>query len=75
LGYFRAAGDFVYAERIAGYGSDCLDDDASLDTVIRIYIAYMVKNPKQMDRPMFYGAKLALNESYPCLKPKPVTKP
>jgi hypothetical protein len=44
----------------------CPPDEASLGTVLRIYLNFMVKNPTYMDRPRREGVRAALKESYPC---------
>ena len=41
-------------------------DEASLGTTVRVYLAYMEKNPKLMDKVMIAGVIGALRESYPC---------
>jgi hypothetical protein len=35
-------------------------------TLIRVYVAYMEKNPTLLDQPRRNGAALALADSYPC---------
>jgi hypothetical protein len=48
---------------------------ASMGTTIRVYVAYMDKNPKLMDEWMITGVGRALRENYPCPDPKPAPKP
>lgn len=60
-GYFNAFGDIN--ELIPS--SICIDD-ATLGTVIRVYVTYMEKNPKLMDDLMIVGVMRALKDAYPC---------
>jgi hypothetical protein len=43
----------------------CLTD-ASLDTVIRVYLAFMEKNPKYLDYEKWKTLTMALHDAYPC---------
>jgi hypothetical protein len=43
-------------------------DGASLGTIIRIYVAYMQKNPKFMDADKNLGLYAAMISAYPCKK-------
>lgn len=65
LGYFRGFGDY---NAMAG-SSICLDR-AHTGTVIRVYVAYMEKNPKFLDDMMIIGVIYALKDAYPCPVPK-----
>jgi hypothetical protein len=65
LGYFRGFGDY---NAMAG-SSICLDR-AHTGTAIRVYVAYMEKNPKYLDDAMIIGVIYALKEAYPCPAPK-----
>lgn len=46
---------------------------AGLDTLARVYVIYMQKNPKLMDEGRALGLLLALKDSYGCHK-QPATK-
>jgi Rap1a immunity proteins len=61
LGYFRGFGDLN-----AMVGSSVCLDRASTGTVIRVYVAYMEKNPKYLDDAMVIGVIYALKDGYPC---------
>jgi len=56
---------------ISGY-SDAANDEhfcastATMGTIVRVYLAYMDKNPKMFDLPRGYGLELALRDAYPC---------
>jgi Rap1a immunity proteins len=69
-GYFMAFNDFYNVEAT----TMCLDG-ASMGTTIRVYVAYMEKNPKLMDAWMITGVGQALRENYPCPDPKPALNP
>jgi len=43
----------------------CLTD-ASLDTLIKVYLAFMEKNPKYLDYEKWKTLTMALHNSYPC---------
>ncbi len=64
LGYFTA---FVDMNELQGHSSICLDN-ASEGTMIRVYVAYMDRNPKLMDELMILGVVSALHDGYPCHK-------
>ena len=40
--------------------------DASLDTVIKVYLAFMEKNPKYLDYEKWKTLMMALHDAYPC---------
>ncbi len=42
--------------------------DATLNTIVRVYVAYMQKNPKLMDEGKALGLLLALTDAYACPK-------
>jgi hypothetical protein len=63
-GYFAAFTDM----NSVLHSSICLGD-ASLGTEIRVYAAYMGKNPKLMDELMIVGVMRALKDAYPCGTP------
>ncbi len=65
-GYFHAFGD--YNDMNSG-SSICLSN-ARVGTSIRVYSAYMEKNPKGLDAPMIVGVIQALKDAYPCQSPK-----
>lgn len=52
---------------LQGHSSICLGD-ASEGTMIRVYVAYMDRNPKLMDELMILGVVSSLHDSYPCHK-------
>ena len=43
---------------------------ASLDTIARVYVLYMQRNPKLMDEGRALGLLLSLKSSYACLRPE-----
>ena len=45
-------------------------DDASIATIIRVYVDYMQRHPKSMDDYRALGLLSALMENYPCPKKK-----
>jgi len=56
---------------VSGYADSGNDErfcasEATMGTIVRVYLAYMDKNPKLFDMPRAYGLELALRESYPC---------
>jgi hypothetical protein len=63
-GYFSAFTDM----NSVLHSSVCLEG-ASLGTEIRVYIAYMGKNPKLMDELMIVGVMRALKDAYSCHRP------
>lgn len=65
-GYFHGFGD--YNDMNSG-SSICLGG-ASVGTSIRVYVAYMEKNPKLLDDAMIIGIVHALKDTYPCPAPK-----
>lgn len=65
-GYFHGFGD--YNDMNTG-SSICLGG-ASVGTSIRVYVAYMEKNPKLLDDAMIIGVIQALKDAYPCPTPK-----
>jgi hypothetical protein len=40
--------------------------EATMGTIVRVYIAYMDKNPKLFDAPKAVGLDSAMREAYPC---------
>jgi len=66
LGYFRGFGDY----NAMNSGSSICLDNATTGTIIRVYVAFMEKNPKNLDEEMIFGAIYALKETYPCKDPK-----
>jgi hypothetical protein len=46
----------------------CPGDHARLGTVVRVYLAFMDKNPKLLDQPKWLGLGLSLADAYPCPK-------
>ena len=40
--------------------------DTSLDTAIRVYLAFMEKNPKYLDYEKWRTLTMALHDAYPC---------
>ena len=64
-GYFRGFGDLN-----AMLGSSVCLDGASTGTSIRVYVAYMEKNPKFLDDAMIIGVIYALKDAYPCPIPR-----
>jgi Rap1a immunity proteins len=61
LGYFEA---FVDVSDLL-HSTLCIKD-ARLATLIRVYLAYMEKNPKLLDKPKIFGVAYAMIESYTC---------
>ncbi len=70
----RAGGDLQSATECTAYidgftesGNSlfCMDS-SSVATVVRIYVAYMQKNPKLLDQPKSLGLLDALMGDYPC---------
>jgi hypothetical protein len=61
LGYFRGFGDVVSLIDSSGI---CLAH-ARTGALIKVYVAYMNKNPKQLDDPEILGVVAAMHESYP----------
>ena len=61
IGYFTAFWEFNGLE-----GTSICRNEARLGTTIRVYLAYMEKNPKLMDDAMIVGVIGALKETYPC---------
>ena len=61
----------AYVRGFADLAREVLDDriclkDASYMTMIRVYVSYMQKNPKEMDLLPVLGVWAALQEAYPC---------
>lgn len=46
----------------------CVSEGTAPETLIRLYVQYMEKNPKLLDENLAYGVALALRENYPCHK-------
>jgi len=68
VGYFEGMGDVIQF-----YGSTGLCfKDARVGTIIRVYVAYMEKNPKLLDDWKIGGVIAAMKDSYSCpVKPSP----
>ena len=49
-------------------GTVCIEEDVPMGTLIRVYLAYMVRNPKMMDDYKAIGVYGAYKETYPCKK-------
>jgi hypothetical protein len=64
-GYITAFGEF---NDMAGTAI-CLAG-STIGTTVRVYVAFMEKNPKFMDDMMIIGVVHALKETYPCPAPK-----
>jgi hypothetical protein len=47
-------------------GNNVCVSDATMGTIVRVYVAYMDKNPKLFDAPRAVGVGLALKDAYPC---------
>ena len=60
-GYFEGFSDVATLNET----SLCIKS-ARIGTLIRVYVAYMEKNPKLLDSPKIIGVVLALKESYTC---------
>lgn len=60
-GYFEGFSDVVTLNE----SSLCIKN-ARIGTLIRVYIAYMEKNPRYLDSPKIIGVIFALKESYAC---------
>jgi hypothetical protein len=50
----------------AGAPNACPPDEASLGTMLRLYVAYMDGHPKLLDEHRLIGLRQALREAYPC---------
>jgi hypothetical protein len=50
---------------VYGGGSLCFKE-ASAGTLVRVYVAYMQRNPKLLDDDKYVGLGLALRDSYQC---------
>jgi len=61
FGYFEG-----YSNVVSLNGSQLCLGNARIGTLIRVYIAYMEKNPKELDDPNVFGVTHALRESYSC---------
>ena len=61
FGYFEG-----YANVATFDGSALCLGGARIGTMARVYVAYMEKNPKELDYPNVIGATEALKESYGC---------
>jgi len=59
IGYVSGFSDSATGEHFCA-------SDATMGTIVRVYLAYMDKNPKMFDLPRGIGLELALRESYPC---------
>jgi hypothetical protein len=46
-----------------------------MGTTIRVYVAYMEKNPKLIDEWMITGVLRSLMDNYPCFEPKSTPNP
>jgi hypothetical protein len=64
-GYFRGFGDLNDMR-----GSTICLSSASSGPTIRVYVAFMEKNPKLLDAPMIVGVVDALVDAYPCQAPR-----
>lgn len=62
LGYIDAFGD-SFPREASGI---CTDEHVTIGTLIRVYLAYMDKNPKLLDANRESGLALALADAYPC---------
>jgi hypothetical protein len=62
IGYFHGIEDII---EVYGSTGVCIKD-ASLGTVIRVYMAYMEKHPKLLDDLEVAGVLEALHDSYSC---------
>jgi len=60
-GYFEGFSDVATLNET----SLCIKN-ARIGTLIRVYVAYMDKNPKLLDSPKIIGVIFALKESYTC---------
>ena len=68
LGAGRCLG-YVQGLAIGAYAKPFMcNESATVETTIRVYIAYMDKNPKQRDEQEAIGVVHALSEAYPCSK-------
>lgn len=62
---------FTDSQLLSSDALTCVPPDATTGTIARIYVLYMQKNPKELDRPRYVGLIVALVDSYPCpTKPK-----
>jgi hypothetical protein len=59
IGYISGFTDSVNGDHICA-------SDATMGTIVRVYIAYMDKNPKLFDAPRAVGLDLALKDAYRC---------
>jgi hypothetical protein len=60
LGYVTGLTDALVSKRLV-----CVSD-GNTTTFVRVYIAYMDKNPKLFDQPINAGVEDAITEAYPC---------
>jgi hypothetical protein len=44
----------------------CTSSESTMGTYLRVYVAYMQKNPKLLDTRRSLGLESALSEAYPC---------
>ncbi len=61
FGYFEG-----YTNVLSAHTSSLCIGRARIGTLIRVYLAYMDKNPKLLDDPKLIGVTYALKESYSC---------
>ena len=67
LGYFSGFTDMLTMSPSPGI---CVAD-ARIGTLIRVYVAYMEKNPQHLDDHEILGVALAMKEPYSCTAKKP----
>lgn len=71
LRYFESFGDMNTSDRLhtsslhVDHASSICLSSSTLGTNIRVYLAYMEKNPRFMDFPTIVGVIFALRETYP----------
>jgi hypothetical protein len=56
----------AYIDGVTSGDNSICADSASMGTLMRVYVAYMEKNPKMMDEPKNVGAHRAFAVEYPC---------
>jgi hypothetical protein len=60
-GYFEG-----FSDVLTTYESSLCIKNARIGTLIRVYTAYMEKNPRYLDSPKIIGVIFSLKETYTC---------
>jgi hypothetical protein len=66
LGAEECSGYFAATAELESGKSFCLKDHYSIETLARIYVVFIEKNPKYLDVLEAEGAVAALKDAYPC---------